>query len=662
MGADIRETIETLRRTIREHDRAYYVFSQPTISDKEYDQLLLRLKKLEDEHPRYRSPDSPTVRVGGGLLEGFAQLRHRQKMLSLDNSYVLEELQQWHERVSKAAGSADIEYVTELKIDGLSANLTYEHGRLTSAATRGDGQVGEDVTANIQTIRCVPLVLLGDTLPELIEVRGEVYMEKKDFQQINRQRREREEPLFANPRNAASGSLKLLDRQEVARRHLSFFGHSLGECAGCRFSSQWEFLGQLRQWGVRTNPHSRLCRGIEAVIRECRRWQQERDSLSYEIDGMVVKVNRMHLQHKMGATLKSPRWAVAYKFPARQATTAVTAISVNVGRTGVITPVAQLEPVECGGVVIKNVTLHNFDEIGRLGLRVGDRVLIERAGDVIPKLVKVVEHKGGKHFPVPSACPSCAAAVIKEKEEDVAYRCINPSCPAQLERGLLHFASRQAMDIEGMGEAVVSQLLAHKLVRSFADVYSLKKEDLLRLEGFKQKKAANLLAAIAASKEQPLSRLLLALGIRHIGEKAAYVLARHFGTLEALISAPPEKVEAVEDIGPVAAASLAAYFRQPQTAALIAALRKAGVRMDEPQPAVKPSALTGKRVVFTGELAGFSRSQAEELLRQRGGIPSASVSSRTDLVVAGTHAGSKARKAAALNVPIISEDQFREML
>jgi DNA ligase (NAD+) len=663
MQPHIKESIEKLREKIRQHDYRYYVQDQPEISDKEYDDLVAKLKKLEDAHPEFKSVDSPTVRVGGGILEGFETVRHKQKMVSLDNTYSIEELKEWAQRVHKGLSHAEIiEFVVEHKIDGVSANIAYESGRLTVGATRGDGETGEDVTGNIKTIRAIPLVLLGKKVPGFIEIRGEVYMDRKDFDSLNKEREKRAEVLFANPRNATSGSLKLLDTAVVAKRRLNFFAHSLGEYKGAEILSHWEYLQNLRDWGVRTNKNSKLCKSLDEAIKYCLYWQEKRDSLSYEIDGMVVKVNSFAQQKRLGFTLKSPRWAVAYKFPARQATTVVKNILVQVGRTGVITPVAELEPVECAGVIIKHATLHNFDEIKRLDVKIGDRILIERAGDVIPKVVKVVEGKGKKHFAIPKACPVCSGKVVKEKEEDVAYRCINPSCPAQLERGLLHFASRAAMDIQGMGESVVEQLVKLKLAKDFADIYKLKEEDLGKLELFKEKKARNLLLAIEKSKTQPLSRLIYALGIRHVGEKAAYVLARKFLTLDKLAAATHTDLDTIYEVGPVIQESILDYFSLPQTKNLIEGLRKRGVNFKEVIKEVKHTALAGKAVVFTGELKGYSRLQAEELVRVLGGNPSSSISKATDFVVAGANPGSKYDKAKKLGVKIIDEAQFSRMI
>jgi len=663
MHTEIKKKIERLREQIRHHDYLYYILSQPEISDKEYDDLMRRLKDLEDKYPQFKTDNSPTVRISGGIPEGFKTVKHKQKMLSLDNTYSYEELRDWDERVHKGLRSGEkVEYVVELKIDGVSANITYEKGELSIGATRGDGETGEDVTQNIKTIRVIPLVLLSKNIPDFVEIRGEVYMERKDFDILNKERERAGEILFANPRNATSGSLKLLDTGLVAKRRLNFFAHSLGEYRRLDILTQWEFLNRLKGWGMRTNPHSKLCSNLEEVIDYCKIWQEKREKLTYDIDGMVIKVDSLSQQRRLGFTMKSPRWAVAYKFPARQATTFVLNINLQVGRTGVITPVAELKPVGCAGVIIRHATLHNFDEIKRLNVKEGDRVLIERAGEVIPKIVKVVQSKGRHPFIIPKACPVCRGKVIKEKEEDVAYRCINPSCPAQLERGLIHFASRTAMDIEGMGEAIVEQLVGSRLVKDFADVYSLKKEDLLKLELFKDKKAQNLLEAIEKSKNQPLSRLIYGLGVRHVGEKAAYVLAHKFTTLDNLMKAKQEDFDAIYEIGSVMAESIVNFFRQESIQRLIKKLKEAGLNLQEKLTLIKESPLNGKTVVFTGELKNFSRSEAERLVRQFGGNASSSVSKNTDLVVFGETTGTKYDKAKKLGIKIINEQEFSRLI
>lgn len=663
MPADIKKKIEKLKEKIIHHDYLYYVLSQPEISDKEYDILMRELKELEEKYPQYKSGDSPTVRVSAGILESFKTVRHKQKMLSLNNTYSFEELKEWDERVHKGLHAGErIEYVAELKIDGLSANLAYEKGNLIIGATRGDGETGEDVTQNIKTIRAIPLVLRGRDIPDSIEIRGEVYMDEKDFEILNKEREKAGDVLFANTRNSASGSLKLLDTGIVAKRRLNFFAHSLGAYKGSEILSHCEFLQKLKEWGVRTNPNSKLCKSFDEVVEYCKVWQEKRDKLTYDIDGAVIKVNNLNQQKKLGFTLKSPRWAVAYKFPARQATTEVLGINVSVGRTGVVTPVAELKAVECAGVTIRHATLHNFDEIKRLNIKAGDRVLIERAGDVIPKVVKVVEKRGKKKFVIPKVCPECLGKIVKEKEEDVAYRCINPSCPAQLERALLHFASRGAMDIEGMGEAVVAQLVQLKLVKNFADIYKLEETDLLKLELFKAKKVKNLLAGIEKSKGQSLSRLIFALGIRHVGEKAAFVLARQFRVMDNLLAVKKDDLEKIYEVGPVIAESIVDYFSQESIRKLIREFKELGLNFKEAFSEAGITAFSGKTVVFTGELKSFSRLEAEKLVRRLGGNPASSVSKNTDFVVAGENPGSKYDTAEKLGIKIINETKLKEMI
>ena len=663
---DARKEIEKLREEIRHHDYQYYVLDSPEITDREYDLLLKRLLNLEKQHPEFASPDSPTQRVGGEPVPGFKTVPHKQKMFSLDNTYTFDEIKDWQERVRKGLGSKEkIEYVAELKMDGVSVNLTYEKGVLAIGALRGDGEVGEDVTSNVKTIRAIPLRLLGQDHPAHVEIRGEAFMSRKDFQMINKEREEKDDPLFANPRNATAGTLKILDPQIVAKRRLLFFAHSLGEFSGKEFSSQKDFLDKVKSWGVPVNPHTQLCSHIDEVIKYCRHGQEKRDNLDYEIDGIVVKVNVLDQQRKLGFTLKGPRWAIAYKFPAHQATTKVKNITVSVGRTGVITPVAELEPVECAGVTISNATLHNFDEIERLGVRIGDRVVLERAGDVIPKVVRVVTSaRTGKEkkFQVPKQCLSCGGKVIKEKEEEVAYRCINPSCPAQIEKRLIHFASRTAMDIEGMGEAVVLQLVEKNMVKDFADIYALKKEDFLRLELFKDKKAQNLTDGIQASKKRPLSRLLYAFGIRHVGEKVAEVLAKRYNTLDNLMKVSREDLSSIYEIGEVIANSVYDFFRQKETLKIVEKLKKAGVNTEEPKQEKIVSALSGKAFVFTGELESFTRSEAQRRLKELGAEASSRVTKKTDYCVVGKNLGSKFDKAKKLNIPMITESEFKKLI
>ncbi len=661
--------IQRLADEIEQHNYKYYVLDDPSISDKEYDDLLHQLIRLEHQFPELKSPNSPTQRVGVKVPSGTKTVVHKAKMYSLDNTYSSDELNDWHQRVIKGLPHQGVEYVVELKIDGVSASLLYEDGTLVLGATRGDGITGEDVTHSLKTVRSIPLTLREKgkgPLPMVLEVRGEVYMNIRDFQSMNRSRKKSGDPIFANPRNAASGSLKLLDSRVTAQRNLSCFIHSFGTLEGAQdFATHWEFLERVKAWGFCTNPHSRLCATFEEVVAYCREYQEKRDTVAYEVDGVVIKVNSLKQQGQLGATLKSPRWAVAYKFPAHQVTTTVKDIVVQVGRTGVLTPVAELEPVPCAGVVISRSTLHNFDEIKRLGVHKGDRVLVERAGDVIPKIVKVVGSSSKSKraaFSVPTRCPECGGEIAKEKDEEVAYRCRNPLCPRQIERGLVHFASRGAMDIEGLGTAVVEQLVDQKMVRDFADIYFLKKEDLLQLELFADKKAENLLAAIERSKQQPLSKFLFALGIANVGEKAAWTLARRYGSFQKLMEAPADDLEAIHEIGKVIARSVGTFVQQPSTQKLVGKFQKAGVNFTEPVDSVVLSKFKDKKFVFTGELERMTRAQAASRVKELGGDVVSSVSKNTDFVVAGNNPGSKYQKAVALGVKVVNEQQFQEMI
>ncbi len=659
--------IDRLSRLIEEYNEQYYLLNNPTVSDTEYDQLLKQLIDLEEQFPQFRSPFSPTQRIGSAVPATVKTVTHKVKMYSLDNTYSLEELNDWQERVFKGLGTRKIEYAVELKIDGVSAALTYEKGSFTLGATRGDGATGEDVTHNVKTIRNVPLRLREDkNIPKVLEVRGEVYMDHKDFQAFNEERKKSGEDVFVNPRNSTSGSLKLLDSRQAAQRKMKFFVHSFGRLEGGRaYKSQSEFLEHMRALGLITNPHNRVCGSLEEVADYCREFQEKRTSLPYDVDGVVIKVNSLGQQNELGYTLKSPRWAVAYKFPAYQATTTLNEIKFQVGRTGTITPVAELEPVACGGVTISRATLHNFDEIKRLGVHQGDRVLIERAGDVIPKIVKVVKAgpNAKKELAQPPAkCPSCGGKVVKDKEEGVAYRCINPMCPKQLERGLLHFASREAMDITGLGQSAVNQLLDSKLVHDVADLYSLTKKDLLGLELFKDKKADNLLASIERSKSQSLSRVVYGLGIMNIGTKAAYVLAQRFPSIDALMKVSQEELRAVQDIGEVTSEAVVNFFSQASTRGLIEKFKKAGLKMEEKVVRAAGKKLAGKKFVFTGELEDMSRDQAGDLVKNLGGDVVSSVSKATDYVVVGENPGSKFTKAQQLGVKILNQKEFKEIV
>ncbi len=660
--------IQKLSQAIEAHNYRYYVLSQPTVSDKEYDDLMKRLVALEEKFPDLKEGNSPSQRVGVKLPEGSKAVTHQAKMYSLDNTYSTDELIQWNKRILKGLSGENPEYVAELKIDGVSAALTYEDGELRVGATRGDGVTGEDVTHALKTIRSIPLKLKEEQaakIPHLLDVRGEVYMNSKDFNDLNKERKDRDGELFVNPRNAASGSLKLLDSRVTAQRKLNCFVHSFGILeGGSSLKTHWEFLQAAKHWGFSVNAYSRLCKDIDEVISYCDEFQNKRATVPYEIDGVVIKVNAFKQQNRLGSTLKSPRWAVAYKFPAYQATTKVKDIVVQVGRTGVLTPVAELEPIFCGGVMISRSTLHNFDEVKRLGINKGDRVLIERAGDVIPKVIKVVEKAKGtkqKVIAVPLTCPECGGKVVKIKAEDVAYCCQNPLCAKKIQKGLIHFASRGAMDIEGLGSVVVEQLLAKGLVKDFADIYFLRKEDFLTLELFKDKKADNLFKAIEESKSRPLSRLLFGLGINNVGEKVAEVLARKYGTLDKLAKASVSELGEIHEIGNVIAVSVEEFFKQSSTKKLIEKLKKAHVRMDEPAVKEVSSKLSQKKFVFTGELESLTRSKAGEIVKKLGGDVVSSVSKNTDYVVIGASPGSKYQKAKELGVTILNEKQFQEL-
>jgi len=657
--------IEKLKSEINRHDYLYYVEDSPEISDYQYDQLLKQLSALEKQHPDFVTPDSPTQRVSGQASSTFAPVRHSVPMLSLDNTYNEEEFSDWYNRAVKGLKNEPFELVTELKIDGVSLNLTYVNGVLKTAATRGDGETGEDVTANVKSIRAIPLKLRNKVPPNYFEVRGEVYINKKDFLELNNRIIDEGEQEFANPRNAAAGSLRQKDPAVTARRPLKFFVHSFGKVEGETFDTHWEFLEFCRKAGLRPTDKGRLCKSFGDAAAFKNQIEKERDGLPFEIDGVVAKVNSLKQQQTLGFTSKSPRWAIAFKFAPRQAVTKIENIRVQVGRTGIITPVAELKPVEISGVTVSNSTLHNFDEISRLDARIGDTVIVERAGDVIPKVVQVLTEKRSgseKAFVIPKHCPACGGPVTKEKEEEVAYRCINPSCPAQIGRALAHFASRDAMDIDGMGESAIEQLLSRKLVSGFSDIYFLNKDDLLKLDLFKDKKAQNLIDAIENSKKQPLNRLLYGFGIRHIGEKAARVLAEKFGDIMGLEHASVEELTAIPEIGPVMAEAVKEFFSQASVKKVITELKKAGVNMAQPKMEAPVSNISGRTFVLTGELETFSRSEAEAKILELGGNATSSVSKKTDYLVLGKDPGSKYDKAKKLGVKILNENEFKELI
>ena len=664
MAGNVKKRIEQLRSEIRRHDYLYYVHDRPQITDSQYDQLFAELKALEQASPQYITPDSPTQRVSEQPVEGFRSVRHAIPMLSIDNTMSGEELRAFDERVRKQLGSEDYNYVVELKIDGLAISLRYERGRLVTAATRGNGEVGDDVTANVRTIKAIPLVLLGgQQIPDVLEVRGEVYMPTKAFAELNRLRAEAGEPTFANPRNAAAGSLKLLDAKITASRNLSFFAYATGEISQPLAENHYQTLQGFKKLGLPVNLEIRRAGDIDKVIDICFGWSEKRDSLGYQIDGMVIKVNRFDHQDILGATGRAPRWCISYKFAAEQAETTVESIDVQVGKSGILTPVANLTPVQLAGTTVKRASLHNFDELNRLDVRCGDTVVVEKAGEIIPQVVEVkkkLRPKGVVPFKVPKKCPNCGSAVARD-ENGVYIRCLNPDCLGQLKERLKYFAGRGQMDIENLGEALIEQLVDTGVVKNFADLYKLQKSELIELERMAEKSADNVIKAIEASKRQPLWRLIAALGIRHIGGQSAQILAENFGSLDALMAAEQAALEGIDQIGPTMAESIYEYFRDKKNRAVTDQLNKLGVKPKRPK-VQRSGKLTGKTIVVTGTLERFTRQQAEYAIRQAGGKTSLSVSKKTDFVLAGKEPGSKLDKALKLGVKVIDEKQFLEML
>jgi DNA ligase (NAD+) len=656
--------IAVLRNEIRRHDHLYYVQGAAEISDQEYDRLYGELVDLEAQFPELVTPDSPTQRVGGQPSSDFATFVHRVPMLSLDNTYSEEELREFERRIFRLVGERALDYVAELKIDGLSMALHYEGGRFVRGVTRGDGVRGDDVTPNVRAIKAVPLTLQGTRVPEELEVRGEVYLPRSRFEAMNREREAAGEEPFANPRNAAAGTMKTLDSRVVAGRGLDIFLYSIAHVKGPRLAGQWEALRQLRSWGLRTNRESAQCHGLDDVLAFIAKWQNQRDTLEYDIDGVVVKVDSFALQEELGFTSKFPRWAIAFKYPARQASTVVLDIDVNVGRTGKLTPVALLEPVPLAGTTVGRASLFNEEEVARKDVRKGDTVLIEKGGDVIPKVVAVVEARrppGTVPWTPPTECPVCGTPVIKP-EGEVDRRCPNASCPAQVEERFKHFAGRTAMDIEGLGDVLVHQLVETGLVKDFADIYRLDQETLVGLERMAEKSAQNLLAGIEASKHRELRRLLFALGIRFVGDRAAALLARHFGSLERLGAATVEEIDAIYEIGPTVAQSVHEWFHTVENAQLVARLQAAGVCTEEAAAPERSDLFAGKQFVLTGTLDRMTRDQAKAAIEMRGGRVTTSVSKKTSYVVAGKDPGSKRDKAEELGVAILDEDGFERLL
>ena len=661
---EIQERVEKLREEIRRYDYYYYVLNQPIISDAEYDKLFRELVELEEKYPELKTPDSPTQRVGAPPAEEFAPVEHAIPMLSLDNCFNDEELEEWDDRVRRMLGGEPVEYVCEPKLDGLSVELVYVDGVFTVGSTRGDGRVGEDVTRNLRTIKQVPLRLfpLNGKVPRLLEVRGEVYMEKEAFRRLNEERERAGEPLFANPRNAAAGSLRQLDPNVTASRRLKAFFYGMGRAEGIEIRSQVELLTAFPKLGLPVNPLWKLCKTLDEIKAFYRELLAMRDELPYEADGMVVKVNDFAQREILGEVARAPRWAIAYKFPAEEATTRVLDIVVQVGRTGALTPVAILEPVEVSGATVSRATLHNEDEIRRKDIRIGDWVIVRRAGEVIPEVVKSIpERRTGaeKEFKMPERCPACGGPVVRPPGE-VAYRCENLSCPARIKESIRHFASRRAMDIEGLGEKLVDQLVETGLVRKLSDIYRLKKEDLVNLERMGEKSAQNLLEEIERSKNAGLARLIFALGIRYVGERLAEILAEHFPSLEALSNATYEELIKIPEIGPRIAQSIVDFFRNEENRKLIQELKELGVKTEAEKP--KEGPLSGKTFVFTGTLSAFTREEARRLVESLGGRVASSVSRKVDYVVVGADPGEKLRKAQELGITILTEEEFRKLV
>ncbi len=658
--------VKELRDKIHYHNYRYYVLDDPVISDAEFDRLLSELTRLEADYPALITPDSPTQRVGAAPLDKFETVPHRVPMLSLENAFTEGEARDFEDRLKRFLRTPEgFDYVVEPKMDGVAVELVYAGGRLKVGSTRGDGYRGENVTQNLKTIHTIPLTLLSRDLtpPDLLEVRGEVYIDLGEFQKLNDDRLAKGEPAFANPRNAAAGSLRQLDPGITASRPLKIYCYGVGQVQGPSFKSHWEILQGLKAWGLRVNPLIERRQGIEAAIEYHRDLERQRHGLPYEIDGVVIKVDELALQERLGTKTRSPRWALAYKFAATQATTRVLNIVVNVGRTGAITPMAVMEPVEVGGVTVSRATLHNEDEVARKDVRVGDTVLIQRAGDVIPEVVKVILEErpaDAQPFRMPSHCPVCGAKLVRPPGEAVT-RCPNPDCLGALRRGILHFAGKSAMDIDGLGEKIIDQLIDQGLVKEIADLYRLSEADLVPLERFAEKSASNLVDSIKKSKEVHLARFIYALGIRYVGEATAQLLARHFHSLENLEAATEEELLHVEGVGPQVAGSIREYFQNLRNDKLIRDLLSLGVAPQAPE-APPQTALAGKTFVFTGGLARFSREEAKALVGARGGRVSSSVSAKTDYVVAGADPGSKYTKARDLGVAILNEDEFEDLL
>jgi DNA ligase (NAD+) len=655
--------VEELRSIIAHHDYRYYVLDSPETSDSEYDELMQELRHLEERYPQLITPDSPTQRVSGQPVEAFGIVEHRLPLLSLANAFNGDELRAWQRRAANLAGRDDFTLVCEPKMDGLAVALVYENGRFAQGATRGDGTRGENITENLRTIRSIPLTV-GKEAPVRFEARGEVFMSKKGFERLNEERAGAGQPLFANPRNAAAGSVRQLDPRVTARRPLDIFIYALGWAEGETPSTHWESLRWLGSLGFRVNPNNRRVSDIEAAVRLCGEWQERREGLEYEIDGLVVKIDDVELHDRLGVAGREPRWAIAYKFPPIQATTKLKSIEVNVGRTGSLNPYAVLEPVRVGGATVKLATLHNEDDIRRKDIRIGDTVIIQRAGDVIPQVVgPVASLRTGKErkYRTPKRCPACGAPVQRPEGEAMSY-CSNVACPAQAFRQLEHFVSRGAMDIDGIGESLGASLMRAGLVKDPADLYSLTKERLVGLERMAEKSAQNVLDAIEGSKERPLGRVIFALGIRHVGSETAEALAGHFPSLDALAAASVEELQSIPTVGPKIAESVSAFFQTEANRRVIEKLRRAGVRLEAEAAPPREGPLRGRQFVITGTLASFPRSEAEERVRRLGGSASSSVTRKTDYLVVGADPGSKLAKAREYGTKTLSEEEFLALL
>ena len=676
VNKNVIEKIENLRAKIRYHDGKYYVDNMPEIEDYEYDQLMIELRNLESSYPQFITPDSPTQRVGGEPVSEFAPFEHRIPMLSIENTYSDEELREFDKRIRRMLKDArlndvvgqvdDIEYVVEHKIDGVAITLWYENGVFTRGATRGNGFRGDDVTTNLRTVKDIPLRFLcanHTRIPPVIEIRGEIYMPNKGFQRLNQRREEEGELLFANPRNAAAGSLKLLDPHTTAKRPLSLFAYAFGYGGNSKYTSHIECLEAIKEFGFPVNPHYKLCKNIDEAVSYCNSWETKRSNLDYQVDGMVIKVNSLALHNKLGSTSKAPRGVMSYKYHPEETTTKIKAITVQVGKTGTLTPVAELNPVPLSGTTVSRATLHNFDEIERKDIRVGDYVVVRKAGEIIPQVVKVMKEKrtgNEKRFGVPERCPACESDVTKE---EVYLKCYNPLCTAQAKRRIIYFASRNAMDIEGIGPALIEQLVDKKVIKDYADIYSLKFDDLVPLERMGEKSAQNLINAIEESKVRDLNCLICALGIQNIGTHAAEVLSKHFGTLDKLMDASVEELDEIFEIGEITAKSIVDFFSNSHTQDVINKLKAAGVNLKATHNETDTvSDVAGKSFVVTGTLNGYTRKEIEDIINNLGGKVSSTVSGKTDFLIAGESPGSKLEKAEKLGTTILNKDGFENLI